>query len=160
GVPWCGDAADPSGGMKADCNDYDKSIRPGLPELCDGLDNDCDGRVDEVTTTSLCEPGFECTGQRCVKPDCTVSGSSAECGEGFVCDPTLRTCVPRGCTPDSCPGQFCDVTSGECRDVKRNNGDSCVTDTDCASGSCIDSAALRVRGESTRVCGQACCFDA
>lgn len=30
-----------------DCNDGDRTVRPDAPELCDGLDNDCDGRVDE-----------------------------------------------------------------------------------------------------------------
>jgi len=30
-----------------DCNDFDKTIYPGAPELCDGLDNNCDGQLDE-----------------------------------------------------------------------------------------------------------------
>src|SRR5688572_19316853 len=30
-----------------DCNDNSPSIHPAAPEVCDGLDNDCDGAVDE-----------------------------------------------------------------------------------------------------------------
>ncbi|MGN6211238.1 CARDB domain-containing protein [Parafilimonas sp.] len=30
-----------------DCNDADNTIYPHAPELCDGKDNDCDGKVDE-----------------------------------------------------------------------------------------------------------------
>ncbi len=30
-----------------DCNDYTIKVSPASPELCDGMDNDCDGLVDE-----------------------------------------------------------------------------------------------------------------
>ena len=30
-----------------DCDDTRKSVYPGAPELCDGLNNDCDSQVDE-----------------------------------------------------------------------------------------------------------------
>jgi MYXO-CTERM domain-containing protein len=41
----CG--ANPAG--SCDCNDNNANIRPGKTEVCDGLDNNCDGQVDEGT---------------------------------------------------------------------------------------------------------------
>lgn len=31
-----------------DCNDNDASVHPGAPELCDGVDNDCNGKTDDA----------------------------------------------------------------------------------------------------------------
>ncbi len=33
-----------------DCDDSRAAIRPGMPEICDALDNDCDGTVDQGAT--------------------------------------------------------------------------------------------------------------
>ena len=32
---------------EGDCNDDDDTVRPGLPDSCDGVDNDCDDEIDE-----------------------------------------------------------------------------------------------------------------
>lgn len=38
-----------------DCNDFKAEINPGAPELCDEIDNNCDGAIDEGCATSTDE---------------------------------------------------------------------------------------------------------
>ena len=45
-------AADPfCGTLRPDCADNDKTVYPGAPEICDGLDNDCNGIVENANQT-------------------------------------------------------------------------------------------------------------
>jgi len=91
GVPW-----------SMDCDDGDPARYPGADELCDGLDNDCDGRVDDPGALTIeAPPGntFEgdeiilvATATGCLPvaagawsfvperlADCTVTGQVATC---------------------------------------------------------------------------------
>ncbi len=38
---------EPGDGSTGDCNDWDPAVNPAAIEVCDGVDNDCDARVDD-----------------------------------------------------------------------------------------------------------------
>ncbi len=48
-----------------DCDDSDPRRRPGLPDRCDGIDNDCNGVIDDHPTDCL-YPGATCLSGNCV----------------------------------------------------------------------------------------------
>ena len=84
-----GDPGEPacSGGGSTDCDDTASVINPGAPELCDGLDNDCDTQVDEGGL-----------------PDDDGDGYASGCGD---CDDSLASVF-------SAAPQICDGFNNDC----------------------------------------------
>ncbi|MDI3291241.1 putative metal-binding motif-containing protein [Polyangium sp. 15x6] len=54
---------------ETDCDDTNGTIAPGLPEVCNGVDDNCNSEIDEDAT---CPGGLKCQGGKCgseVSPD-------------------------------------------------------------------------------------------
>jgi hypothetical protein len=50
GDPWC------ANGAERDCDDTHVTVHPGAPEIFDGLDNDCNGDIDEIKNDGFSTP--------------------------------------------------------------------------------------------------------
>ena len=96
-----------------DCNDFNATIFPGAPEMCDGKDNNCDGKIDEaVVNRTYCEDkdgdGHGIVGGA-TKVDCAPSAGFGDCGGD--CDdrnPMVYPGAPEICDgrDNNCNGSF------------------------------------------------------
>ncbi|HEU0032981.1 MAG TPA: MopE-related protein [Kofleriaceae bacterium] len=129
-----------------DCDDNNGSVRPGKVEICDGVDQDCDGKIDE--TFDMDGDGFSTCSEDPLVRDCDDSrvnvhpGAPERCGaagtgngiddncNGFVDE----TCNP--CDPTDNDGDGKSECQGDCDDTNPNVSpglpEACDgVDTDC-----------------------------
>ncbi|MBM4346043.1 MAG: hypothetical protein FJ100_21930, partial [Deltaproteobacteria bacterium] len=131
---------------------------PSTPEVCNGLDDDCDGKIDNPKdkdgkpTLAACLDGDPCTDDGCdPKAGCSHLVSAAPCDDGDACTKgdvcdvtgacagTAADCTDKSpCTSDSCDKQKgCQYTANAapCED-----GDACTVDDACSLGKCAGKA--------------------
>ncbi len=138
-----------------DCNDYNISIRPGAAEICNQLDDDCDGQIDEgipvVTayrdadgdsfgddgiTIQTCLPRRGWASTAC---DCNDTDASIHPGATETCNGLDEDCDGLADGSKTCalsPSTHCrtdeDCPAPACRDNRCTQDQSvCTTDAEC-----------------------------
>jgi hypothetical protein len=125
-----------------DCNDTNASVNPAVTEVCnDGLDNNCDGRIDEgcgPVCTDLDGDGFAAEGGACGQADCDDTDAAVHPAAQEICtdgidnncnglidaqDNTAINC-PTLCTDSDSDGYSAD--GGACGPVDCNDTNAAI----------------------------------
>ena len=93
--------------LQEDCDDGNSTIFPGADEICDGIDNNCDGQVDEEATTTFYA---DSDGDGFGNPDIVTDACSVP--DGFVnngsdCDDSSADSYPSA-------EEICDGSDNDC----------------------------------------------
>lgn len=120
-------------------------------ERCDGLDNDCDGILDNDAPCD--DPDEVCHNGRCV-PHCELSDEFT-CALGYLCDGETGFCVEEACIDVDCPShQVCQ--GGHC--VGGCDNVICPHGRSCRLGSCVDPC-LGVTCSGSQICREGVCVN-
>ena len=85
-----------------DCNDSNPAVNPGTAETCNGIDDNCDGQIDE---------GIAAVPTTCGVGACAAAGTSS-CVAGVIVD---------SCTPGTPSTEVCDGIDNDCNAAVGNS---------------------------------------
>ncbi len=116
-------AADGFAEHDGDCDDGDDTVFPGANEVCDGLDNDCDGDLDEPGAEGESTWYADADGDGW--GDADVSSTSCDGATGYVADAT--DCDDADADVNPAADELCDDADNDC-DGLVDDDDSDLTD--------------------------------
>ncbi len=96
-------------------------------EVCDGVDNDCNGATDEVVPGGSCDDGNLCTTDACGVVDGKKACSHSALADGVSCAGPMPPGTV-GCTIDTCVASACQ-SKPKCDDGKPCTLDTCDSKT-------------------------------
>ncbi len=122
-----------------DCDDSSAAVVPGIPEACNGKDDNCDQATDEGATcpgVAVCQAGAcHCDAQNTCGADCVdLQTDEAHCGTCATQCPSGGTCTKGvcACSPNAT------VCTGACADLQTDPAHCGTCDGSCATGySCV-----------------------
>jgi hypothetical protein len=93
-----------------DCDDTNREVHPGVKEICNARDDDCNGRADD--------------------------GARAACGQGW-CRRLAPTCDPASCVAGPPRAEACNAFDDDCDGVLDNGPNLCAEGRMCQGGFCF-----------------------
>lgn len=172
-------------GTAVDCNDANPNIKPGATELCDGIDNNCSGSVDEgnpgggiVCTTGqpgvcsaghtqcvagalVCVPNVSASAEVCDGLDNNCNGTVDEgnpgggiacnTGQAGVCATGTTQCVGGAiiCVQNQlATAEVCNGLDDNCNGAV-DDGATCPSGQTCSGGACVSTTTTEIEPNGT-----------
>ncbi|MBU1220392.1 formylglycine-generating enzyme family protein [Myxococcota bacterium] len=169
-------------GLYQDGCEYECTQSNGGVEVCDQIDNDCNGKVDDgfdlesdVLNCGSC--GNECVAPSNASPVCTPAGCNFVCNSGHwdIDGNPDNGCESETCTPTAGGVEICDLRDNDCdgfvdEDIVKDTAESCGllcdncnfpnSESACENGKCVILSCLDdcqdLNGEKSDGCEYCC----